>query len=505
MELKIKQCSLESGGKTIAILNKQDAEKLHVRALERIVVSNERKKVTCIVNISDKVVKKGEIMLYSEAQEELGSKKGYVSVKPRHKLMSKEYIHDKVKGKELTEKEIKEIVDDILDRNLNDLELASLITAIDIRGLSLKEEYGFSKAMVDTSLTFKFKGNVVDKHSIGGVPGDKTSIVLVSILAAGGLVVPKTSSRAITDPAGTADRMEVFSSVIFKEKQIRKIVEKTNGCLIWGGSYKLAPADDMLIEIEHPLDSDAFMIPSILAKKKIMGAKNLVLDMPIGDNHAKLKTKKEARDLANKFIDLGRKLGINVKCALTNGYAPLGHSMGSNIEAIDILETFENKKSYDLIDKATSLAGILFEMSGKYKNGKEKAMELFQSGQVEKKFREIVSAQGGNKNIKKEDIKLGEFTKTIKAKKSGYVYSINNENLVDIANSAGCPKDKKAGIELFKKPGDNVKKGEPLFKIYSECEFKLKNALKTLEDPYEIKNKKPRKRKMFLGFVGGRK
>lgn len=268
MKLKARVPGIISGGKMIVILNSATAKKLAVKPLERVIVKSKKEDTTCIVNITQKVVKHGEIIIYDDTNEILGVKDGdIVDVAPRPFLDSKRFIRKRIKGKELSNKEIMQIVEDVLEHKLNDLELASLITSLGMKRLTESEAYGFSKAMIDTSFKFNFKGKVVDKHSIGGVPGDKTTILLVPIIAAAGLTIPKSSSRAITDPAGTADRSEIFAPVQLDSKKITAIVKKTGGCIIWGGSFKLAPADDLFIQIEHPLDSDALMIPSILAKK----------------------------------------------------------------------------------------------------------------------------------------------------------------------------------------------------------------------------------------------
>jgi len=491
IKLVVKNTSLDAQEKTIVILNQEDLAALGVFPMNRVIVKKGAYDITCIVNSSKEFVKRGEIILYREVAKELRANPGdRVLVTPRPELESKKFIHEKINGKELNYEKIKSITDDLLERNLNDLELAALITALKIRGMSKKEVYYFTKAMVETSKRMNFYGKVMDKHSIGGVPGDKTTLLVVPIVAAAGLKIPKTSSRSITSPAGTADRMEVLANVEFSAEEIENIVKKTKGCIVWGGALELAPADDLFIEIEHPLSMDPLLIPSVLAKKKVMGSNFVVIDIPLG-HCTKVTSMNNAKELARKFIDVGKKLGITLKILVSYGEQPIGHSIGANAEAKDVLETFATHKSPDLIDKATSLAGELLEMAGK-KNGKKLALEIFNSGKAEKKFREIIAAQGGNPDIQPKDIMLGPKRETIRAKKKGFVVAVNNAALVEACKIVGAPENKAACIELYKKIGDTVKKGDPLFTIYSAKTHKINEAMKLINQTriFEISKKR---------------
>ena len=160
----------------------------------------------------------------------------------------------KIRGERLREDEIKSIVKDVVERHLSDVEIASFVTALHIRGLSMSEIEALSKAMVETGKTLKLnKSPILDKHSIGGIPGDKTTILIVPIIAAAGFIIPKTSSRAVTSPAGTADRVENLCPVNLTIEEIKEVVNKTNGCMVWGGALELAPADDLFIQVEYSL------------------------------------------------------------------------------------------------------------------------------------------------------------------------------------------------------------------------------------------------------------
>jgi AMP phosphorylase len=316
---------------------------------------------------------------------------------------------------------------------------------------------------------------ILDKHSVGGIPGDKTSMLIVPIVAAAGLVIPKTSSRAITSPAGTADRVETLCPVNLAIEEIKEVVKKTNGCMAWGGALDLAPADDLFIRVEYPLAIDPLLLPSIMSKKKSIGATHLVIDLPTGRG-AKIETHKEAHALAHDFIDLGKRLGINVQCAITFGDQPIGYSIGPALEAKEALSTIMGVGPADLKEKATSVSGILFEMVG-IKNGKQKAEDILRLGKAETKLREIIEAQGGNREIKPEEIEVGDKKAEISAEKEGRVLLINNKSIAQIAREAGAPKEKGAGVVLKTKLEDHVDKGGVLFEIYAERNRNLSEAI----------------------------
>lgn len=316
-------------------------------------------------------------------------------------------------------------------------------------------------------------------NSIGGCPGDKTTIVVVPIVAAAGLTIPKTSSRAITSPAGSADRVECIMPVNLSLDEVRRVVNKTNACMVWGGAVDLAPADDIFIKIEYPLSIDPFLLPSVMSKKKCVNAKYLVIDIPTG-RETKIRTKEEFENLACEFIQLGKKLGIKVDCISTFADQPIGHAVGPMLEAREALATvMHGHGPPDLVDKATTLAGVLLGFAGA-KDGKQAALEILKSGKAYKKLREIIEAQGGNPDIKPEDLHPGKYVAEFKSGKSGKVLWISNKGIDIIARDAGAPRDKGAGIYFKKKLGDKVRKGEVLFEIYAEKNNKLSRAIENV-------------------------
>jgi len=476
MKLKAKLLDIQAGGRRIAILDDKTASSIGVHSSDRVEIAYNNKHLIAIVNIANNFPQ-NYIGLYQEISEKLGIKdKEFVNVKYAERPEALHYVQSKIRGERLRENEIRTIVKDVVERHLSDVEISSFLTALYIHGLSMDEIEALSKAMIETgSILSLNKAPILDKHSIGGVPGDKTSILIVPIIAAAGFLIPKTSSRAITSPAGTADRVEVLCPVNLAIEEIKDVVTKTKGCLVWGGALDLAPADDIFIQVEYPLGIDPLLLPSIMSKKKAIGATHLVIDIPTGRG-AKIKTIGEADALAYDFIDLGKRLEINVECAVTFGEQPIGYAIGPALEAKEALSTIMGNGPPDLKEKATNLAGILLEMVG-VKNGKQTAAYILKSGKAERKLREIIDVQGGNPKILPEDIKIGDKTAEIKAKKYGQVLWINNKYIAQIAREAGAPKDKGAGVKLQVKLGTNVKKETTLFEIYAERAIKLEAAI----------------------------
>ena len=490
MELIARLLHITAGGRRITILNEETAANLGVHSGDRIGVTHAQNQIIAIANIA-KEFPQNRIGFYEETSQILDLKDGdKVEVQLAQIPESLIHVRAKLRGQRLREKDITNIVRDVVERHLSEIEISAFLTALNIHGLSMAESEAMSRAMVETGKTLNFgEAPILDKHSIGGIPGDKTSILVVPIIAAAGLTIPKTSSRAVTSPAGTADRVETLCPVNLTIDEIRETVNKTNGCLVWGGSLELAPADDLFIQVEYPLGIDPLLLPSIMSKKKAIGATHVVIDIPTGSG-AKIKTMTEAYLLASDFVDLGKRLGLTIQCALTFGEQPLGCAVGPALEAREALTALMGESPRDLFDKATSLAGLLFEMVG-IENGQRKAENIVQSGRAERKLREIIEVQGGNPEIKPEELKVGDKTTVITANQSGRVLWISSESIAQIAREAGAPREKGAGVVLKTKLGDIVKKGSPLLEIFAERETKLESALELAKNlqPYVLSRK----------------
>ncbi len=481
MKLKVKDVDLSTGGPLIVILNSEDAQQLDLHPLDKVKLSKDGKFVITGVDVShNKGVKEGEVGLFEEVLKKLKVKdKQTVEVEYTPKPMSVGYIKKKLDGYRLNEEEINEIVKDAINNKLTQVDLTYFISACFTRELNLKEIVYLTKAIADNGSKLDLKKKIiVDKHSSGGTPGNRTTMLITPIVAAAGLTMPKTSSRAITSAAGTSDVMEVLCKVNFPVSEIKKIVEKTNACMVWSGSIDLASADDIFIKLEHPLSLDptGMLLASIMAKKRAVGATHVLIDIPWGPS-AKIEEEKKARKLGKLFKKVSRKLGIKVKVMLSDGSQPIGNGIGPALEARDVLYVLMNddRAPKDLKEKAVKMSGMILEMAGK---GSEKdAREILESGKAYEKFQEIIKAQGGNPEIKPDKIKLGEYFFTARANKEGIVEKLNNKSIAKVARVAGAPKNKGAGVYLNVHRGDKIRKGDILFTVYSENAKKLKYTL----------------------------
>ena len=482
MKLQAKYLGIESGRKPVVTLSVDDAGELGVRSGERVRLRLNGQEITAIVNIvTAKSVRKSIVGVYDEVVRSLNIKEAdTIEVEPATSPLSLQYIRNKLRKRKLNYEEILEIVKDAVAGNLSEVEMAAFVIALEQQGLDLDEATSLTVAMVETGQHLEIgKTPICDKHSIGGVPGDKTTLLVVPIVAAAGLIIPKTSSRAITSAAGTADRAEVLMPVTLSVEEMKDVVGKTNGCFVWGGSLHLAPADDVFVQVEYPLSIDPMLLPSIMAKKRAVHADFLALDIPTGRG-TKVKTIGDADLLAKDFIELGRRIGIKTQCLLSYGEQPIGHAIGPALEAREALRVLQGENVPDLIDKAVHLCGLIFGMAGK--GDSRLALQILKSGKAEEKMREIIGQQGGNQAIRPNDIDVGEHRADIRSEESGILLWLDNNLFVDIARAAGSPKDKKAGILLHKKIGSDVKKGETILEIYSEKTTKLAVAEKILKE-----------------------
>ncbi|ANF21898.1 AMP phosphorylase [Thermococcus piezophilus] len=481
MKVKVRILDMYSGRYSIFI-NEKEAKKAKLHPDDLVKLEAGKKTVYGSVVISN-LIKEGEIGVSKDILQLHNFSDGeIVTVVPGGTPESVRYIKKKMMGEKLRKVEIDAIIKDIVDRKLRDIEISSFVTSLEINGLDMDEIAALTIAMAETGDMLDIdRKPIMDVHSIGGVPGNKTNILVVPIVAAAGLTIPKTSSRAITSAAGTADVVEVFAEVSFSLDEIKRIVEKIGACLVWGGALNLAPADDITIKSERALSIDptGLMLASIMSKKYAMGSQYVLIDIPTGKG-VKVGTVDEARSLARDFIELGKRLGQYVEVAITYGGQPIGHTVGPALEAREALQALMTGKGPgSLIEKATGLAGILLEMGGVAPAGmgKKMAREILESGKAYQKMREIIEEQGGNPDIKPDDILIGAKTYTFTAPTSGYITSIDNKAITGIARAAGAPEDKGAGIELYVKVGEKVKEGDPLFTIYAESEVRLDQAI----------------------------
>ncbi|MBD3156630.1 thymidine phosphorylase [Candidatus Peregrinibacteria bacterium] len=477
MSFKPKRIPIRVGHRYVAILNETSAEKLDVRASERIDLFVGKKELTAIVDITDnKELKDNQIGLFAETWDKLGvTSRNTIKVKVAPKPQADQHIKEKLEGERLTAKEMDIIVKDIVNDDLSDIEMTYFVAGCFTRGLSDRETADLTKAIVKHGgkLTFRHK-IVMDKHCIGGVPGNRTTMLVVPMITALGYVMPKTSSRAITSPSGTADTMEVVANVKNDVDTLKKIAKKAGGFITWGGGVDLAAADDKLIRVRYPLklDPQGMLLASIMAKKYSVSSNNVIIDIPMGDQ-GKVKTKKEANVLKKRFLRIAKLLGMKMKVVITSADQPVGYGIGPLFEVEDIMKILKNEPGApeDLKKKSIMLVTELLYLTGKYKfkyQAKKEARAVLETGKAWKQFQKIVKAQG-----KKRLPKRGEHTFVVKAKKAGTIKSIHNKLIANIARTAGAPQDKGAGIIIHKKIGDIIKKGEPLYTVYTENKTRI--------------------------------
>lgn len=441
---------------------------------------NGRTLIATLNTLQSEVLHHNEASLSIYAWNFLQAKVGdIISVSHPPPLDSLSYIRSKIYGNELNKDEINRIIKDLMAGQLSDIHIAMFLTGIAGKGLNLQETLDLTRVMIETGQHLSWPSDlVVDKHCVGGLPGNRTTLIVVPIVAAFGLTIPKTSSRAITSPAGTADTMEVFAPVNLDIKTMQKVVKQENGCIAWGGSVSLSPADDLLIRIEKTmnLDSEGQLVASILSKKISAGSNHLVIDMPIGTT-AKVRSIQQAELIKNYLEDVAKHFSIKICVIMTDGSQPVGRGIGPALEASDVLAVLSNDSNApeDLRDRALTIAGHLIEFSPKISRGSGKsiAKSILDSGQALKKFAAICKAQGGVRF----DIPKAKYTYTIEAEKSGKISNIDNRHIARVAKLAGAPSYKASGVELLVKLNSHVERGQPLFTIHAEAQGELDYAL----------------------------
>jgi thymidine phosphorylase len=488
--LKAKKIDFTSGSGKIILINTKSAVDEGIQAGARLQITSPITKETHIVyvEITENIVGHHEVGVSNEMWEDMGLKAHQllaIDLVPQPKSL--EYVRKKLTRHELNYKEIKAILDDIVTGKLGPIETAYFAGCGFNPGFNDEELYHLTKAMAESGDKIKWPyEKVIDKHSIGGLAGKGITPIVVSIIASKGLIIPNTSTRAITAPAGTTDVMEVFCEMEFSKEEITDLVRKNNACIIWGGGLDLAPADEALIEIEKPIGIELYdkFIVSILAKKVAMGLTHYVLDIPSGPD-TKVHNQEDVHMIREKFEKLSERFGIKVKVVNRQPLGPDGRGVGPSLEARDILYVLQQKpdRYLPLEDVALMLAGELLELADEAKPGKgyDSAKKELTSGRAYKKFKQLIAAQKGNPDIQPEDIEVGDITHEFKAIKKGMIKDIENHVIKEVAHALGTPNIAKAGIFFHKQVGEKFNKDDTLFTLYTTSESRLELALQILE------------------------
>lgn len=448
-------------------------------AHSRVLIETENGSALATLNVvHGDLVRAGEAGLSEAAWKRLGahpSQSARFSHAPAVESLSA--LRSKIYGHTLGEPQIRAILSDIAAGRYADVEIAALLTACTSAGMNLDEVVGMTRSMVAVGEQLRWDRDVVvDKHCVGGLPGNRTTPVVVAIVAAQGVWIPKTSSRAITSPAGTADTMETLAPVDLDLSAMRGVVEKEGGCLVWGGAVQLSPVDDLLIRVERALDidSEGQLVASVLSKKAAAGSTHVVIDIPVGPT-AKVRDRGSADRLTQLLERVAREIGLQLRTVLTDGTQPVGRGIGPALEARDVVSVLQCSADApaDLRARAIALAGEVLELAGHCPvgTGGPLAADTLDEGRGWAKFQAICDAQGGMR-----EPPVAAHRWELAAARAGAIAAIDNRRLSRVAKLAGAPGSKSAGVLLHVRLGDRVEVGQPLFELHAESIGELEYA-----------------------------
>jgi thymidine phosphorylase len=450
-----------------------------LQAQTRVELHHGAKRVIAIVNVvQSHLLSCHEIGLSLNAERELAITAGQpIEVVQAPPIASLSQLRTKIYGHRLDRHGFEAIVSDVAKGRYANIHIAAFLTAMAGKKANVQEVTDLTAAMVAIGERLDWGVTpVADKHCVGGLPGNRTTPIVVAIVASAGLLMPKTSSRAITSPAGTADVMEVLTPVTLGLDAMRGVVQKEGGCFVWGGSMALSPADDLLIRVARPLelDSDAQLVASVLSKKIAAGSTHAVIDIPVGPT-AKVRSKEQADHLEHLFNQVAFANGLNLKVLRTDGQAPVGLGIGPALEARDVIAVLQGapEASVDLRARALALAAEVLELCKHVEPGQghARASDILNAGQAWQKFLAICQAQGGF-----TPPTLAPIQSVVTAAQAGDVKNIDNRRLARLAKLLGAPEAKTAGVDLHVKLGESVQRGDRLFTMHAQASGEMTYA-----------------------------
>jgi thymidine phosphorylase len=476
---RLRDLGIDTFNESVVFLHERavEAGQLGFRPLDRVRVvgahpdSGERRELGGVINfVADAFLAPDEIGLSRLAFRDLGLPAGSpVTATLAPAPASVDRVRRKLAGERLGRDDFDAILAEVVEHRYSKVELAMFVLACALRRLDAEELVDFTRSMVACGTQLDLgPGPVADKHCIGGIPGNRTTMVVVPIVAALGVRIPKTSSRAITSPAGTADTMGVLAEVALSPGRLREVVERTGGCISWGGALDLAPADDIMITVERPMgvDTEAQMVASILAKKKTSGATHALIDVPLGET-AKVRSADDAEYLAQLFRHVARAIGLRVEVVTTEADGPIGRGIGPRLEALDVLAVLRRAPDAppDLREKSLYLASRILELVGAAAPSESyrRAREALDSGAAERKLDEIVTAQG-----RREPPPEAPHRCAVAAVADGRIRSVDCWAMAKVAKLAGAPASPAAGVWIERGVGAVVTRGEPLYVIHAQ-------------------------------------
>ncbi|MBZ5698881.1 MAG: thymidine phosphorylase [Acidobacteriia bacterium] len=410
---------------------------------------------------------------------------------------------------ELTREEIEQLIAAYTGGDIPDYQMSAWLMAVVLRGMSRAEIAALTGAMLHSGRVLDFSdlpGRKVDKHSTGGV-GDKTSLVIAPVVAAGGVKVPMISGRGLGHTGGTLDKLESIPgfNVNLSLANFRRVLE-TCGCALIGQTAEIAPADKKIYalrDVTGTVESPALICASIMSKKLAEGIDALVLDVKTGSG-AFMKKVEDAASLAELLVETGNRMGKNVVALLTDMNQPLGRTAGNAMEAAEAIEALSGGGPADLRELCLELAGWMFYLGERVKTvdeGKKLSAELIASGHAREKFREIVRLQGGDVGVVDDPRRLPRARQTlgVTSPADGYVAGTQCEQLGVACVVLGGGREKKedtidpaVGLEFHKRIGDAVQRGEPLCTLHYNAGGRLDEARRLVETAYRIEPEEPK-------------
>jgi pyrimidine-nucleoside phosphorylase len=412
-------------------------------------------------------------------------------------------IRKKRDGAELSREEIQAFIRGYTASEIPDYQVSAWLMAVLLKGMTRGETASLTDAMLRSGEVLNFSdlpARKLDKHSTGGV-GDKTSLVLAPVAAAGGLLVPMISGRGLGHTGGTLDKLESIPGfdVNLSVARFRKVLE-TCGCAMIGQTAEIAPADRKIYalrDVTGTVESPFLICASIMSKKLAEGIDGLVLDVKTGSG-AFMKREEDAAYLAELMVETGERMGKKMAALLTDMDQPLGYYAGNSLEVIEVVDVLRGKGPTDLVELCHELAAWMFLLGDRVKSvaeGRQLSKQMISSGRALDKFREMVELQGGDLRAIDDPTRLptAEYTLEVVSAKAGFLTAIQCEQTGTACVILGGGRERKedsvdpsVGFVLHKKVGDKVAQGESLCTVHYNSEARAARAKELLETSFEI-------------------
>lgn len=495
--LSLKHIAIGSFNENIAYLHKDcDAYKIDdIQNITKIEVHGGAAPLFAFLEVVDdpSIVAPNQLGLNNEAFARLNLPEGAnISISLAGAPPSMASIQRKIAGNILSSAEYASIIKDIVAKRYSNMDVASFLVASG-SFMTASEVLSLTEALIgEDILRWDNENIVVDHHCLGGVPGNKTDIIITAIVAAYGLPIPKTASRSLTSCAGVADTFAVLANVDISEDKLKQLIKDNRGAIADYNKLPIAFASKIVSSVERALGvtQQQHIVASILAIKLAAGITHLVLDIPVGPT-SRIKSTNEAMRIRKLVEHVGDMLSIEIDAVITDGSEPIGHGVGAVLEARDVMKVLRNKEDapQDLLEKSLFLAGRILEFDPKLRGGQgyHVAKEILTSGRALETINRIIYAQG-----KAPQAQLGHLTRDIVAPKAGIIEGIDNQRINKIGVLAGASQYPGAGLDLLKKVGDSVEPGETLYRIHSvnASDFAFANSIVDGNNGFEINSKR---------------